>query len=430
MAGGKGTRLHELTRDELPKSMAPICNKSILERQIECLRDNNITEICIVTGHLGEIIQDYFGDGVMFGVSISYFHEDTPIGTAGALAHLDQFLVDPYFLLVFGDTIFDIDLGRMESFHNDRNSKATLFVHPNSHPYDSDIVILDADGRILKFDSKTNKRTYWYKNIVNAGLYILSKEICKGIPKIGKFDLEKDVLMKYSGESSDIYGYISSEYIKDAGTVDRIAQVEKDVMSGAVYAKNLSRKQKCIFLDRDGTINKYKGLIYKPDDMELYETTSQAIKLINQSPYISVIVTNQPVVARGLCQINDIEEIHNKMETLLGKEGAYVDAIEYCPHHPDKGYPEENPAYKILCDCRKPEIGMIQKAVTAMNIDLSNSWMIGDTARDIQTAKNAKMKSVLVKTGEAGNDRAFALEPDMICDDLLHAVKYILEYNK
>ena len=354
MAGGKGTRLHELTRDEIPKPMAPVCGKPILEWQVECLRRNGVTKICIVTGHLGDRIQEHFGDGGRFGVSIRYFHEKTPMGTAGALAHMEEFLVDAHFLLVFGDTVFDLDIGRMEAFHSARGAKATLFVHPNSHPYDSDLIALDVEGHVVGFDSKSNERVYWYDNLVNAGLYILSKDICGAIPKRGKTDLEKDVLLKRIGRHTGIYGYVSSEYIKDAGTVDRILQVERDIENGVPHAKNLSRRQRCIFLDRDGTITQHKGLVFQPEDLLLEELAAQAIRMINQSAFLAVVVTNQPAVARGLCGVEDIEEVHRKMTTLLGMEGAYVDALEYCPHHPDKGYPEENPKFKVACACRKP----------------------------------------------------------------------------
>ena len=429
MAGGKGTRLHELTNDEIPKPMAMMAGKPILEWQVECLNRNSVTEICIVIGHLGERIKEHFGDGSNFCVSISYFSEDKPMGTAGALAHIKDFITEPHFLLVFGDVIFDIDVQRMESFHLEKNALATLFVHPNSHPFDSDLVVLDANGCVTGFDSKANTRDYWYDNIVNAGFYILSREICDTIAPVGKTDLEKDVLFA-AYRQNRVYGYISSEYIKDVGTVGRIRDTESDIIGGVVAAKNLSLKQRCIFLDRDGTINEDRGLIYKLDDFVLEENAAEAIRLINRSRYLAVVVTNQPVVARGLCGIDGVDEINRKMSTLLGEGGAYLDHVEFCPHHPDKGYPEENPAYKVPCDCRKPGIGMISKAAHYMNVDLSASWMIGDTTRDIQTAKNAGLRCVLVRTGEGGKDGMYDVLPDFEAENLLEAVRIVLENER
>jgi histidinol-phosphate phosphatase family protein len=429
MAGGKGTRLYEITNDEIPKPMVLICGKPILEWQIESLKAGGITEIMIITGHLGEVIHNFFGSGERFGVNISYYNEETPLGSAGALTHIGDFLTENDFLLVFGDTIFDIDISRMIAFHREKACLATLFVHPNSHPHDSDLVKLDGDSRVTAFDSKESARDYWYGNLVNAGFYILSKEITKDIPKIGKSDLEKDVLLKQI-PAGNICGYYSTEYIKDVGTVKRIKQTEDDLRSGVVAAKNLSKKQKCVFLDRDGTINRYCGLIYKAEDMELWDNAADAVAHINRSAFLAVVVTNQPVVARGLCGIADLEEIHNKMKTLLGRQGAYVDDIFYCPHHPDKGYPEENPAYKIPCECRKPNIGMITAAAERWNIDVRHSWMVGDSARDIKTAKNAGLRSILVKTGECEKFEDFekidSVSPDHICGDLSEAVALIM----
>lgn len=227
-----------------------------------------------------------------------------------------------------------------------------------------------------------------------------------------------------------VYGYRSPEYVKDIGTVDRIRQTEKDVENGLIEEKCLKNKQTCIFLDRDGTINQYRGLVWKDEDFELEENACDAIKQINQSGKLAIVITNQPSVARGLCQIKDIETVHKKMSTLLGKEGAYLDDVYFCPHHPDKGYPEENPVYKIPCECRKPKTGLIQKAIEQYHIDLSSSWMVGDTTVDIQTGKNAGLHTALVLTGEAGNDKKYDVTPDLVCKDLWEAVEMILKYKE
>lgn len=429
MAGGKGTRLKSLTNDEIPKPMAPVLNKPILEWQIQRLKENAITEIILIIGHLGEKITEYFGNGEKFGVSISYIEENEPLGTAGSFYYLKDKLKSDYFLLVFGDVMFDINIGRMEKFHIDNNSKATLFVHPNSHPFDSDLIMTDENNKITGFDSKHNVRDYWYDNCVNAGFYIINKEICERVAEAKKIDLEKNILMKMAEDGESIFAYSSPEYIKDVGTVERITMAAEELETGLMAAKNLKNRQKCIFLDRDGTLNIYKGLVYKEEDFELESFSSEAIGLINQSGYLNIVVTNQPVVARGLCEISDVENIHRKMKTLLGKDGVFVDDIVFCPHHPDKGYPEENPAYKIKCICRKPDIGMIKESEEKFNIDLSLSWMIGDTTMDIQTGKNAGLKTILVKTGEAGNDKKYNVEADYVCENLLEAVKLILSFT-
>lgn len=427
MAGGKGTRLTALTRDEIPKPMVPVMDRPLLEWQIEQLKANDITDVTMIIGHLGEKIKEYFGDGSRHGISIHYVEEKEPLGTAGAFFYLRDLLKEPYFLLVFGDVFFDIDIERMERFHKEHHSMATLFVHPNAHPFDSDLVTLGRDGRVEQFDSKHNVRDYWYDNCVNAGFYILNREICSEIAQPVKTDLEKDVLKPMIEAGKAVYGYRSPEYIKDVGTVERIEKTIEDIKNGFIAGKCLKNKQRCIFLDRDGTINQHRGLVYKEEDFVLEDCALEAIRKINESGKIGIVVTNQPVVARGLCDISDVENIHKKMSTLLGKEGVYLDDILYCPHHPDKGYPEENPDYKIPCECRKPKTGMIDAAASKYNIDLSESWIIGDTTMDMQTGKNAGIKTALVLTGEAGTDKKYDVHPDIICKDLLDAVEKILE---
>ncbi|MDR0858998.1 MAG: HAD-IIIA family hydrolase [Oscillospiraceae bacterium] len=384
MAGGKGTRLRELTNDNIPKPLAPVNGKPILQRQIERLIENNIIDICVVIGYLGEKIVDFLGDGSKFAVNVRYYCEATPLGTAGALGEIRDYIGNDDFLLVFGDTIFDIDILRMESFHKSKDALATLFVHPNSHPFDSDLVLVNSDNLLIRFDSKNNIRDYWYKNLVNAGLYILNPSIIAEIS--GKTDLEKDVLLKEIERGGRVYGYRSAEYIKDAGTIDRIRQVEQDLNFGIVYAKNLSRKQKCIFLDRDGTLNRDMDAEISIESFELLPETAEAIRLINSSGYLAVVVTNQPMVAKGFITFDDLDVIHAKMETLLGKEGAYLDAIYYCPHHPDSGFIGEIPELKINCGCRKPKPGMLLTTAEDFNIDLSESYMIGDSENDVRAA--------------------------------------------
>ena len=191
--------------------------------------------------------------------------------------------------------------------------------------------------------------------------------------------------------------------------------------------QNLKNKQKAIFIDRDGTINQYVGFLRNIDDFKLIDNTAKAIKIINQSQYLAIVATNQPVVARGEVTYSQLEEIHKKMETELGKQGAYLDDLFFCPHHPDKGYNGEVKELKIDCNCRKPQIGMLLQALEKYNIDFSQSWYIGDTTTDIQTGINAGMKTVLVKTGEAGKDGKYNVTATFEANTLYEAVKRIIE---
>ena len=407
MAGGRGTRIAELFPN-IPKPLIPVAGMPILEREIRSLCAQGFKDIILTVGYLADKIIAYFEDGSQFGAKIDYFVEESPLGNAGALFRLREKIGDEPFLLLNADAVFDVDFNRMVAFHQNHVGLVTLFTHPNSHPYDSGLIIADKNGHVEKWLAKEDERPQWYDNRVNAGLHVIdpkvldislkSLEINKesGFPQ-GKVDLDRQILKPLCG-SNVMFCYDSPEYVKDMGTPERFHQVEADYKNGVVQAKNLTNKQKAIFLDRDGTINKYVGFLRNIDDFELIEGVAEAIKLINQSGYLAIVVTNQPVIARGEVTWEELNEIHKKMATLLGKEGAYVDGIYICPHHPDKGFEGERPEYKIDCDCRKPKPGLLLQAAKDFNIDLSESYMIGDSHRDVEAGENAGvMKSFKVE---------------------------------
>ena len=427
MAGGKGSRLRSITNDEIPKPMVPVDGKPLLEYQVEKLKTYGIKKIVMIVGHLGEKIVDHFKDGKNFGVEIDYIFEKEPLGTAGAFYYLKDKIDAKDFMLVFGDVFFDMDFDRMEDFHFKNSALTTLLAHPNGHPYDSDLIRTDDTGRVIGFDSKHNVRDYWYDNMVNAGMYIINRKLLDLVKEPVKTDFEKDILANQVKLGANIYAYHTPEYVKDVGTVDRINATVEELKSGLIQSKNLKNKQRAIFLDRDGTMNVSKGFISKADDLELIPGTIDAIKAINKSGALAIVITNQPVIARGECSFEELHNIHNKLKTLLGEKGAFVDDIFYCPHHPDKGFEGEVPELKFDCECRKPKTGMIDKAVKKYNIDLSKSYMVGDSTMDLETARNAGIKSVLVDTGFAGNDGKYDRNCDIEAKNLFDAVEKIIK---
>lgn len=424
MAGGKGSRVTELFPD-IPKPMFPVQGKPLLETHITHLREQGIKDIIIITGYLGERIREHFGDGHKFGAAITYFDEKVPLGTAGALPLIEPLLEDT-FLLIFGDLYADICYERFIAYHREKQAVVTLFAHPNSHPYDSDLIICDEENRVICWDSKLNKREYDYKNLVNAGLYVLSKACLKSILQNGKCDLEKDVIKPLIDKGAEVFAYRSTEYVKDMGTPDRYLSVNRDLERGIPAARNLLRPQKCIFLDRDGTINEYVGFLTRIEEMTLIPGTVEAIRTINCSEYLCVVVTNQPVVARGECTFEDLENIHKRLETLLGQGHAYLDGLMVCPHHPDRGFMGERKELKVSCECRKPGILLFLNAAEQLNIDLSQSYMIGDSTADIAAGINAGMRTILLETGQGGKDNKYPAVPDSVCENLQEAVKLIL----
>lgn len=401
MACGRGTRISSVAND-IPKPMIRIGDKPVLEHEIECLRDQGFTDLILTVSHLGNVIMDYFGDGSgispatgkPFGVTISYYFEKEPLGNAGALFRIKDQLTED-FLLLNADAMFDVDFNRFVAFHKAHGGLVTLFTHPNSHPYDSGLILADKDGRVEKWLAKEDDRPHYYRNRVNAGLHVINPKVLNVEITTPKVDLDRQLLKPLAG-TGKMFCYDSPEYVKDMGTPERYYAVCDDLLSGRVKAKNLQNKQKAVFLDRDGTINKYVGFLRHIDQFELIEGVAEAIKKINNSGYLAIMVTNQPVIARGEVTFEELEQIHNKMETLLGLEGAYLDAIYFCPHHPHKGYEGEVPELKFDCECRKPKPGMLLQAAEDFNIDLSASYMVGDGENDIQCGINAGCRSVHV----------------------------------
>lgn len=191
------------------------------------------------------------------------------------------------------------------------------------------------------------------------------------------------------------------------------------------------KKNTAVFLDRDGTINKEVGYLDNLDKIQIIPGAPEAIRLINLSGMKAIVITNQAGVARGLFTEELVQKANEVIQSELKKSGAYVDKFYYCPHHPTEG----KGIYRQTCKCRKPAPGMLFSASEDFNIDLAESYLVGDTFRDTQAAKAAGLKSILVKTGYGteslnggGNDPAIPeSKPDYIAEDILDAVQWILK---
>jgi D,D-heptose 1,7-bisphosphate phosphatase len=432
LAGGKGTRLRQIT-GELPKSLVNIEGRPLLFHHLELARSQGIEDILLLTGYRGDAIRDLAGDGSQFGVRISYHDEgeSDPLGTAGALISAFNCLEDR-FLVFYGDCFMKVDLRRMLDFHEKRGADAVLFVHPNDHPRDSDLVEANAAGRIEKFHPYPHPEGEWLPNLVNAALHSFNKDALQSYRDrwssgaiARKLDIGKHLFPMMLAEGRRLFAYRCGEYVKDAGTPERLEKVIRDLRSGRVDRDSLAKPQPAIFLDRDGTLNVEVERVRTPDDLELIDGAVEAVSMINRSGFRAILTTNQAVLARGDCDEPGLARIHAKLETLLGRGGAWLDAIYYCPHHPHRGYHGEVPELKIECDCRKPKPGMVLQAKADFNLDLTQSWMIGDSALDIRTARSAGMRAVLVRTGKAGLDLSPGESPDYTFDSLREAVVFI-----
>lgn len=417
IAGGKGTRLG---LEDIPKPMVKIGDKPLLEHQIELAIKYGIKEIFILSGHLSHVIENYFGNGERWGVKIQHIVEPYPLGTAGSVKLLEGKINDK-FLVFYGDVVMDFNIDAFIEFDKAYNSIGTAIVHPNDHPYDSDLLEINDNNQVIKVLPKPHNKDEFYQNLVNAAVYIFSTKIFDYIELDISQDFGKHILPKVVESGEKLMAYSTPEYIKDMGTADRFQQVSNDFLSGKVARLNKKNKRAAIFLDRDGVINKNMDKSPFTKNFELLPNVPNVIRKINKSEYLSVVITNQPMIAKGFVTFDEVYNTHKKLETLLGDEGAYLNKIYFCPHHPEKGFDGEVKELKINCDCRKPKPGMLLRAQKELNIDLEKSWVIGDSESDMKAGKVVACKTILVHNNSVGSEYA-----DFVFPSLSEAIEFIL----
>ena len=424
IAGGKGVRMGEVFPG-LPKALIPVGGKPLLQHQLELARAAGVEGVTVFTGYLADKIIDFVGDGARFGLDVRVLAEDAPLGNAGLLVSaLDQ-LPEQFFVL-YGDVMAAVDLEGMGDFHLDHGADFTTLVHPNDHPFDSDLIETDLEDRVTGVHAYPHPEGRHFANLVNAALYAVRRDALRPFQgATGKLDFTKDVLAGLVAEGAKVLAYRSAEYIKDAGTPARLARVEADWRAGKIRIGAAAVPRPAVFLDRDGTLNDDHPFIARAADLHLLAGAGAALRRLREAGFLLIAVTNQPVIARGEATEATLADIHHKLEWELGKAGAYLDALYYCPHHPDAGFPGEVAALKIACDCRKPATGLIDAACRDFAIDRAASWMVGDSTRDVELAHRAGLASVLVRTGNGGDDGRYEARADHVVADIGAAAELI-----
>ncbi len=431
LAGGKGTRLSAINKG-LPKSLTPLLEVPIIEHQIRFCRSQGFVNFLLILAYESQKIIEHFESHPIEGIEIKYFKETSPKGTGGAIC-ASLSLLEKYFFVIYSDTYFTINLSDyIQTFNSKLNDNTQIhgmiLVHPNNHPYDSDIVELNSKDELIAIHGYPHKKQN-LRNLVNAAFYLIKKDLIIGIKDNFKeesiFDIAKDIFPVAVKKGFKIFGYSSSEYIKDMGTPTRLEKLEKIIKKGKLrnLSPNISRE--VVFIDRDGCINEEKGRITDKKNLKLIDGAGEAIRNFNNSALPVFCITNQPVIARGDINHDELNAIHSKLDFLLGKEKAFIDSIYYCPHHPDKGFKGEVLKYKINCNCRKPEAGLLLLAAKEHNINFGKSWLIGDMTTDIAAGKKLGLRTILLKTGYGGTDLKENVSPDYIFNDLKKASEWI-----
>lgn len=427
IAGGKGTRLRSITGDLIPKAMASVSGIPIIFRQIRLLARYNIKEVAVMAGHLSEKLTELLPpEAEKYGISIKFFIENEPLGTAGGFHAARQFLSNGNFLVLYGDIVVEMDLTALFAYHKEKGAIATIVAHPNDHPHESDLLIIDKNNRVLEILKKNKRKPGFYRNMVPAAIYCFDPDIFNYIDYLKKQEFISDVFPKMISSNASIFAYNTTEYLRDMGTPSRFETAEQDISSGLIERMNKRFKRPAVFFDRDGVLN-YElietGVITR-NDFSLIPVAPHAVRAVNENNWLAIVVTNQPQVAKGYTTFEELNKIHAKLETLLGYEGAKLDRIYACPHHPETGFDGEIKELKVLCECRKPKAGMIKKAIEELPVDLKNSIMIGDTWRDVGAAREVGIPIFGVRTGYGCKNCNGKFRPDIIFRDVFEAVRF------
>lgn len=385
LVGGKGTRLGALTANT-PKPLMPLDDKTVfLDEVLFDIARHGFDDIILAAGHFGEQFVERYHEKSLRGAQLRVVVEPYPCGTGGALKGLEAMLA-PTFLFVNGDTAFDINLRRLDALLG-RNSGALAALAlrrvNDAGRYGS--VTLDQD-RILAFHEKRAQADS-AGGLINGGIGLFRREIVDYIDTY-PCSIETQVYPLLCAQNRLCGGEFSGYFI-DIGLLDTLNQARADLP--------LRRYRPAVFFDRDGVINQDKGYTHKVEDLVFIHGAVAAIREVNDCGALAIVVTNQAGVARGLYGPDAVQRFHQAMAEQLARQGAHIDAFYSCMHHPDAVVPAYwHPNHPD----RKPNPGMILRAMAEWPIDPGTSQLIGDMASDIEAARQAGVAGHLFDGGD------------------------------
>ncbi len=370
LAGGKGTRLRNAIASDLPKPMAEVAGKPFLVYLLNRLSDQRIRHVILAVGYKAAAIEKYFGVSYR-GMHITYSREDSPLGTGGALKRALSFCRDEWVLALNGDSYCDFNSDVLLTCKNRViaiNPLVSCIVgcvlHKDADRYGG--VSFDAEGKIKSFIEKGESCS----QMISSGVYLIKKDAFANYPKA--FSIEYDFFERMASEGR-IYGCVFEGRFIDIGTPESYKSAHE-------ILRDICLPARIAFFDWDGTINVDIGHLHDSKDLVLIPEAVDLIRNYNRKGYKVVVVTNQAGIAKGLYTETDMHILHDVMDEALADEDAYIDAYYFCPHHPD---------FTGECSCRKPEPGMLLKALSEFEADPSSCIMHGDKPKDAEAAKRA-----------------------------------------
>lgn len=400
LAGGLGTRLGDLARD-VPKPMLPVAGVPFLDHVVWNLRRHGITDVVFSIGHLAEVVRDHVGDGSALGIRARYAVEDSPLGTGGAVALAAEQLSDDAFLVLNGDTLFDLnylDLALALDAEDAPRPLAAMALRPvpDAGRYGS---VELAAGRVRAFAEKSAQGA----GLVNGGVYVLRRELLERLPS-GPSSLERDLFPALAAEGA-LVGRAYDGFFVDIGIPESLSGAQRSVAAW--------RRKPALFLDRDGTLNIDRGWLHEREEFEWTPDAREAVKYANDAGWLAIVITNQAGIGRGIYTEAEFHEFSAWIGEQLAEVGAHVDATYYCPHHPEAGLGE----YLRACECRKPAPGMLLTAIREWDVDAAASVFVGDNDKDMAAGEGAGVRTVrfsggsLLETVRAALDASARNEP-------------------
>jgi len=433
VAGGLGTRAREMTGDDLPKALMPVAGVPIIERQILALVEQGFSKIVILAGHLGHLIQAFVSAKLILeNVEIIVHIESSALGTAGAVISAKH-LYDAYeqLVIVFGDLLFDLDFSNLLSKQKESKAAAAIVCRPNDHPKESDVVQIDDDSFITNLLSKKNRTAGEYRNLVPTGIYSVSRSEIDAYQTNEKLDFFQDLFPALLKQGKRLVAVTTAPYICDVGTVSGRNAAEQDLASGRVQRMHTGILRPTVFFDVDGVLNEeIPGVgITSASEVRMIPGAGAALRRLNEIGVLAVGITNRPQLAKGQVTREGLEQIFSRLEMRLAEEKGYLDKIYFCPHHPEAGHEGEITALKVRCNCRKPDIGLLTRAMQELPVDPKHSSMIGDSWRDISVAKKKGIYAYGVRTGFGCRELPIDVRPDLMFDSVSDSVIFCLNYK-
>lgn len=378
LVGGRGTRLGSLT-DQTPKPMVDVSGRPFLEYVLDTLAAQGFTDIVLLTGYLSDAISTRYHGIAHKGARITCVREATPLGTAGALQNAADILHEQ-FIMLNGDTFFDINLRALCQIGNSYDGPSTLALRT---------VEGDRYGAVMWDGRKIHSFAMrGVGGVINGGIYFLRKSILQHIPSRLPASIEGDVFPVLA-ELGVLYGAHFEDFFIDIGIPEALAQAQETVPAQML--------RPTLFFDRDGVLNLDTGYVHAPEEFIWRDGVIEAIRALNDARWRICVVTNQAGVARGYYSEEAVQKLHRWMNAELAKHGAYIDAFYYSPYHPTEATVER---YRQASGCRKPAPGMLLQAMRDWPISPHRSLLIGDKDTDIQAATAANISGILLSPSD------------------------------